>query len=98
MPTWEIQKYADIYADAMAETGCPDAKYTRKSGMYRAIAGAIDQGDITDVIEKLFAHIPGLRMSNVEELQRLIGGGWVEGEEYIRKALGELLEPSSRFV
>ncbi|KAI4689073.1 hypothetical protein J4E81_007790 [Alternaria sp. BMP 2799] len=98
MPTWEIQKYADIYADAMAETGCVDAKYTRKSGMYRAIAGAIDHGDITDVIEKLFAHIPGLRMSNVVELQRLIGGGWVEGEDYIRKAIGELLEPSSRFV
>jgi len=98
MPTWEMQKYADIYADAMAETGCSDAKYTRKSGMYRAIAGAVTQGSLTDVIEKLFAHIPGLRMSNVEELQRLIGGGWVEGEEYIRKALGELLEPSSRFV
>ena len=98
MPTWEIQKYADIYADAMAETGCSDAEYTRKSGIYRAIAGAIDQGDITDVIEKLFAHIPGLRMSNIEELQRLIGGGWVEGEVYVRKAIGELLEPSSRFT
>jgi len=37
-------------------------------------------------------------MSNIEELQRLIGGGWVEGEVYVRKAIGELLEPSSRFT
>lgn len=37
-------------------------------------------------------------MSNVEELQQLIGGGWVEGEEYVSQAIGKLLELSSRFT
>jgi hypothetical protein len=97
MPTWEMQKYAQIYADAMVETGCPDAKYTRKSAMYRAIAEATSGGDIMDIIKKLCAHIPGLRMTDAEELQEHIGEGWPEGEEYVKDAIEKLSDDSNPF-
>jgi hypothetical protein len=81
----------------MAENGCPDAKYTRKSAMYRAIAGAASEGNIIDVLKNLCAHIPGLRMADIEELQQCLGGGWPEREQYVKDATGKLLDPNNPF-
>jgi hypothetical protein len=87
-----MQEYAQIYAHAMSAIGCPDAKYTRKSAMYRAIADGISEGDIMDVIGRLCAYIPGLRLANVEDIQECLGEGEPEGQQYAKCAVEKLLD------
>jgi hypothetical protein len=53
--------------------------------------------DIIDIIKKLCAHISGLRMADIEELQQYLGEGLPEGEQYIKDAIRRLLNPSNPF-
>jgi hypothetical protein len=95
MTTWQLDHYRKVYADAMMETGAPDAKYAAKSAMYRAIVDAVSQGSPMDLIHKICAHIPGLRLADIEELEELLGKGWPQAEEYLRAEIGKLLEPDT---
>jgi len=90
---WKFEHYRTVYAEAMLATGAPDAKYTAKSAMYRAVVDAVSEGSPTDLIEKLCKHIPGLRLADVEELEMFVGKGWGEAEEYLKGEMGKLLEP-----
>jgi hypothetical protein len=95
MTTWQLDHYRKVYADAMMETGAPDAKYAAKSAMYRAIVDAVSQGSPMDLIHKICAHIPVLRLADIEELEELLGKGWPQAEEYLRAEIGKLLEPDT---
>jgi hypothetical protein len=92
MPHWKLEYYQQIYTDAMLATGAPDAKYTRKSAMYRAVVDAVNEGSPMDLIQKLCACVPGLRRVDVEELEMLIGRGWKEGELFVRRELKKVLD------
>jgi hypothetical protein len=93
--SWELDHYRQIYADAMQEIGAPEAKYTLKSVMYRAVVDGLNEGSVLDLIPKLFAEIPGLRRTDVDEIEQFIGEGWPKGEEYLKDALEKLFEPVS---
>jgi hypothetical protein len=92
MTTWQLDHYRKVYSDAMLETGAPDAKYAAKSAMYRAIVDAVSQGSPMDLIHKICAHIPGLRLADIEELEELVGKGWPQAEEYLKAEIGKLLD------
>jgi hypothetical protein len=96
--TFRLNHYRRIYADAMLATGCPDAKYTRKSAMYRAIVDAINNDDNTscsppDLITKMVAQLPDFNTWDVDELETCLGEGWAEAEECLKEEIGRLLEP-----
>ena len=91
---WQVDRYIEIYADAMRKLGTKDAVYTRKSAMYRAIAGAVNGGNAMDIIQKLFHCIPGLRRVDVEQFEQLIGKGCPVAEDFLKTEIGKLLEPS----
>jgi len=91
--TWMLQHYRQVYADAMRETGAPEAKYTLKSAMYRAAVEAVNDGSPMDLIKKIFVHIPGLRTTDVDEFQQFIGEGWPEALNYLGQELNTLFEP-----
>jgi hypothetical protein len=93
--TWQLEHYRQVYADAMQETGAPEAKYTFKSAMYRAVADSVDHGSPTDLIKRLCVQIRGLRTTDVDELEQYIGEGWPEAEEYLDEELCKLFEPES---
>jgi hypothetical protein len=80
---FRLNHYRRIYANAMLATGCPDAKYTRKSAMYRAVAGAINNDDYRscsapDLITKMVAQMPDFNTWDVDELETCLGEGWDE--------------------
>ncbi len=56
--------------------------------MHFAIASALTKGDITGVIEKLSSHIPGLRVSNVEEHEQSLEKAWSMVRSLFRRRLG----------
>jgi hypothetical protein len=90
---WTLQNYRQIYADAMRATGTPDAKYTAKSAMYRAVVDAVSSGAPMDLIVKLFRQIPGLRTVDVEEFEELLGAGWTKAEQFLEMEMRRLFEP-----
>lgn len=90
---WKLDHYRKIYADAMQETGAPEAKFTLKSAMYRAVVDTLNEGSVLDLINKLFVQIPGLRMTDVDEFEQLIGAGWPEAEEGLKVELDKLFAP-----
>ena len=97
--SWQLDHYRQIYADAMLATGCPDARYTRKSAIYRAVADAVNALDNQtcsepDLISKLLMHIPGLRTCDVDEFEMCLGKGWSEAEEFLEVEIGKLLDPA----
>lgn len=73
---WQIHSYTQICADAMRETGCPGAIYTRKSVMCRAIAIAVNVGGGVEV----------------QGFARSVGKGCALAEETLRIEIGKLLE------
>jgi hypothetical protein len=92
--SWQLEHYRQIYTDAMLDTACPEAKYTAKSAMYRAIVEALDTGDADDVVRKVLREISGLRRASLNQILMLIGRGtWDKGEEYLKTEIGKLLEP-----
>lgn len=94
---WQIDRYVQIYADAMHEAGTKDAVYTRKSAMYRAIVGAVSGGNAMDLIQKLFACIPAMRRVDAEQFEQLIGKGCPAAEEFLRAEIEKLLAPEDLF-
>lgn len=92
---WQIHGYVQIYADAMRETGCTDATYTRKSAMYRAIVDAINDESCMGMIKKLFRCMPAFRTVEVQGFAKLIGKGCPPAEDLLKSGIGKLLEPDS---
>jgi hypothetical protein len=90
---WTLQHYRQIYANAMRATGTPDAKYTAKSAMYRAVVDAVSSGAPMDLIVKLFRQIPGLQTVDVEEFEELLGAGWTKAEQFLEMEMRRLFEP-----
>ncbi|KZM28322.1 uncharacterized protein EKO05_0003614 [Ascochyta rabiei] len=88
-------RYRQIYAAALAEYGCEDAKYTTKSAMYQAGVMSLydsDDGDVMDILTKVLRSIPHFR-SDVDECLIAFGKGWPAGEEIMRRELRKLFEP-----
>jgi serine/threonine protein kinase len=92
--SWTLNEYQDTYINAMMETGCPDARYTRKSGMYHAVRAALyEGGDILDALQKILAEIPEFRRISHLQLLQLVGRGNHSLEPLMAKKLWELLTP-----
>ncbi|KAF1923682.1 uncharacterized protein M421DRAFT_9470 [Didymella exigua CBS 183.55] len=88
-------RYRQIYAAALAEQGCEDAKFTTKSAMYQAAAIALydrDCGDIDDFLGKVLRCVPEFR-GNVKETTRAFGMGWPAGERLLQRHLKQIFEP-----
>jgi hypothetical protein len=94
---YQLEHYRQIYADAMAETGCPDARFTQKSAMYNAIGDLFNcQGNPADLVMKILLDIPSLRRTNLDQFLMFLGDDdiWPEAEEWLTKEIGKLLESS----
>ncbi len=91
--SFQLDRYRQIYAEAMEETGCPDARFTRKSATYRAIEEALTgEGDCPVLIKKILLELPGLRRTNIKEFLMHLGrDDWTEAEEWLSQQIGELL-------
>lgn len=88
-------RYRQIYAAALAEHGCADAKYTTKSAMYHAAIMALyrcDYGDVDDFIAKVLRCVPEFR-GDVEETIRALGVGWPAGERILERHLKQIFKP-----
>jgi len=88
-------RYRQIYAAALAEQGCADAKYTTKSAMYHAAIMALyrcDCGDVDDFLEKVLHCVPEFRGDVVETIQAF-GAGWPAGECLLERHLKQIFEP-----
>ncbi|KAJ4356866.1 hypothetical protein N0V95_002957 [Ascochyta clinopodiicola] len=88
-------RYRQIYATALAQQGCEDAKFTTKSAMYQAGVMSLydsDDGDVMDFLTKVLRSIPHFR-SDVDECLIALGKGWPAGEETLRRELRKLFEP-----
>ncbi|KAJ4349077.1 hypothetical protein N0V95_004902 [Ascochyta clinopodiicola] len=90
---WPIDRYIQIYAEAMHDAGVADAIYKRKSAMYRAVVGAVNGGSPVDLFQKLFACISGVQRVDVERFEQLVGKGCSAAEEFIKAEIGKLLAP-----
>jgi hypothetical protein len=98
--SFRLNHYRRVYADAMLATGCTDAKYTRKSAMYRAIVDAVNGDDnctcdVADMIQKLFAEIPDFRTLDHRAFEMCLGAGWQEAEEVLAEEIQKLLDPET---
>jgi hypothetical protein len=93
--TFTTHRYRQIYAAALAEYGCADAKYTSKSAMYQAAVMSLyeyDCGDVDDFLEKVLRCIPEFR-GDVKETIRAFGVGWPAGERLLERHLKQIFEP-----
>ncbi|KAJ4338774.1 hypothetical protein N0V87_003689 [Didymella glomerata] len=90
---WQVEKYAQIYTDAMREFSPKGAVYTRKSAMYDAILRAVAEGNAIDLCQKLFKCIPAMRGTDADTFNQLIGRGCEEAEAFIKQELEKLLAP-----
>ena len=92
--TFTTDRYRQMYAAALAEQGCPDAKYTTKSAMYQAGIMALydhDGGDTMDFLAKVLRCIPEFR-GRVDEVLMAFGLGWPTGEAIVRQHLVKIFE------
>lgn len=88
-------RYRQIYAAALAEQGCVDAKYTSKSAMYQAGVMALydrDYGDVDDFLEKVLRCVPEFR-GDVKKTIQTFGAGWPAGERAMQQHLKQVFEP-----
>lgn len=91
---WKMDYYRQIYADAMLETDCIDAKYTRKSAMYLAATDVLyDGGSGRDLATKLLLQIPSLRCQDLEQFLEHLGKGWPDADEFLRAEIPKILDP-----
>jgi len=93
--TWQLEHHRQVYARAMMETGALDAKFTAKSATYRAVVDAYSEGVPADVVEKVLRCVPGLRLTDIEELVELVGKGCGKAEEYLEAEIGKVLDPET---
>lgn len=88
-------RYRQIYAAALAQNGCQDAKYTSKSAMYQAAVQCLNDreyGDVDDFLAKVLRCVPGFR-GDVKEYIRAFGAGWPAGERLLECHLRVIFEP-----
>lgn len=90
---WQVEKYAQIYTDAMREFSPKGAVYTRKSAMYDVIVRAVVEGNAVDLCQKLFKCIPAMRGTDAETFNQLFGKSCKEAEAFIKEELEKLLAP-----
>lgn len=93
--TFGTHRYRQIYAAALAEHGCEDAKYTSKSAMYQAAVIALyygDHGDVHDFLAKVLRCVPEFR-GDVLETIWAFGAGWPAGEHLMQRLLKNIFEP-----
>jgi hypothetical protein len=100
LATFQLAHYRQVYLDAMLATGCPDAKYTRKSAMYRAIVDCVNGDDLRtcgvgNLVRKMFAQIPELNTMDFNEFEACVGFGWMTAEAFLVKAIGKLVDPET---
>ncbi|KAF2006476.1 kinase-like protein, partial [Amniculicola lignicola CBS 123094] len=89
-----LPRYRRIYADALKEFGCSDAKYTEKSPIYQAMKAALSQGgDAEDLIGKLLLQIPEIQRMDVKIVAEAVGKGSPALEELLKDRLPLLLLP-----
>jgi hypothetical protein len=91
MASANLEFYRNVYAGAMWDTGCKDAKYTSKSAMYQAALAAIyGGGDITDFIIKVSDRISGLQGVTLDEFHECLGRGWPAAETSLKEEIEQL--------
>jgi hypothetical protein len=90
---WQVDRYVQIYADAMREFSPKGAVYTSKSAMYGAIVRAVAEGNAMDLCQKLFRKIPAMCGTDADTFEQLIGKGCSEAEAFVRDELEKLLAP-----
>lgn len=90
---FDTHRYRQIYAAALAEQSCADAKFTAKSAMYRAGVLALNgpDGDVVDFLGKVLSSIPQFR-ARAEECLEAFGRGCPAGEWIVRRELEGLFE------
>ncbi|KAI4689071.1 hypothetical protein J4E81_007788 [Alternaria sp. BMP 2799] len=97
---YQLDHYRQIYTKAMEETGCAEARFTAKSGMYHAIVEVLTSSmSAPELIKKIMLEIPELRRTDLNEFNMLLGrDDWPEAEEWLAGKIGELLDskPLSR--
>ncbi|KAI4916048.1 hypothetical protein J4E90_004494 [Alternaria incomplexa] len=97
---YQLDHYRQVYIKAMEETGCDEARFTAKSGMYWAIEDVlISKMYAPDLLKKILLEIPELRRAELNEFAMLLGrGDWPEAEEWLTEKIGEVLDskPLSR--
>ena len=97
---YQLDNYRQIYIKAMEETGCDEARFTAKSGMYLAVEEVlISKMYAPDLLKKILLEIPELRRTELNEFAMLLGrGDWPEAEEWLTEKIGEVLDskPLSR--
>jgi hypothetical protein len=94
--SWTLNNYRMEYAKAMKETGSPDARFTRKSALYHAVAAALgDGGDVLDMIQNFFLEIPELCKLDYVELLKTLGMGNGSLSSLLSRRLQEMLEPDT---
>ncbi|KAF2820723.1 hypothetical protein CC86DRAFT_248941, partial [Ophiobolus disseminans] len=86
--SWQLDRYRAVYAQAMEETGCPEAKYTAKSAMYCAVMDVAQLGgggDAQDLVKKLLVECGNFRRwGSVERVLMMLGKGWPRAEEFMK--------------
>ncbi|KAJ4375662.1 hypothetical protein N0V86_007195 [Didymella sp. IMI 355093] len=90
---WQVDRYVQIYTDAMREFSPKGAVYTRKSAMYEAIVRAVTEGNAMDLCQKLFRKVPAMCGTDADTFEQLIGKGCSEAEAFVRDELEKLLAP-----
>ncbi|KAF2868548.1 hypothetical protein BDV95DRAFT_609474 [Massariosphaeria phaeospora] len=100
VPRCEVETYRKFYTDAIIEAGCPthEAKYTRKSAMYRAIILAIGNNHILDIVNKVLLELPGTRHTNLQEYLQCLGRGWIDAKEYLKLEIDSLVAPEKPLI
>jgi hypothetical protein len=96
--SFRLNHYRRVYANTMLVAGCADAKYTRKSAMYRAIVDAVNNDDnnscsAPDLITKMIAQMPDLNTCDLDEFEEALGEGWGEAEEFLQEEIARLVDP-----
>jgi hypothetical protein len=85
--------YRDIYAEAMADCGCPDAHPTFDSAMYAGAMGAVlgvcGGGDVIDFTEKLLRSMLSPFLHRVDHVEFLValGHDWPYAEAMLKQEL-----------
>ncbi|KAF3037955.1 hypothetical protein E8E12_005825 [Didymella heteroderae] len=95
---WQVDRYVQIYSEAMREFSPKGAVYTGKSAMYNAIVRAVAEGNAIDLCQKLFKCIPAMRGTDADTFNQLIGMGCQEAEAFIKEELERLLAPDDLVV
>lgn len=94
--SWTLEYWRMMYAEALKEAGCTDARFTLHSGIYHAAYAAMYEGGNTwDLAHKIFGEIWELRKCKSEEILEELGQGSPKLEKFLEMRIAELLEPEA---